>query len=498
MPTTDYVALAQQLAAQGQAGQYGQPQQLNVTGNMNQQANPLYAGTATAPQQGGMNPLMTAAMLGGGAWAAKKYGGNLLARGAGAASKLASPFWQNAVTPVAEVLGSPAMPGVGGINIPASAAIQGVRPGFQIAGGLPGMAASSAGPAISPVPATVTRYAAIGGVPAGEAISIPGVAAMDAVEPVAGVAGRQAGLTTLGKVAAPLAGLTTGLQAQQMLNERDFGGEGSKLDRGLSGFGVGAGVGAGIGSIVPGVGTLVGAGVGALIGGIAGAVSMIEWGDDEKELKARVDNASTKMDKRLDQIAAKNDIQPQITDQIRSQVLDALSEIRALKNDPDTGERIGADEKVKMFEAVSDAAAQALKDAKGTGSAARLAAEEAASQKAMQENYARAQLESESARTIALQGFMADVMRPYADKLSPEMGAAYMAQAQASPIIMAMERQAQVAQSQMSQGEYENQTMNAQANMLRAQADWARAQNGTGSSDGTPNLEDAIGTGATR
>ena len=205
MPTTDYVALAQQLAAQGQAGQYGQPQQLNVTGNMNQQANPLYAGTTTAPQQGGMNPLMTAAMLGGGAWAAKKYGGNLLARGAGAASKLASPFWQNAVTPVAEVLGSPAMPGVGGINIPASAAIQGVRPGFQIAGGLPGMAASSAGPAISPVPATVTRYAAIGGVPAGEAISIPGVAAMDAVEPVAGVAGRQAGLTTLGKVAAPLA-----------------------------------------------------------------------------------------------------------------------------------------------------------------------------------------------------------------------------------------------------------------------------------------------------
>ena len=72
MPTTDYVALAQQLAAQGQAGQYGQPQQLNVTGNMNQQANPLYAGTTTAPQQAGMNPLMTAAMLGGGAWAARK------------------------------------------------------------------------------------------------------------------------------------------------------------------------------------------------------------------------------------------------------------------------------------------------------------------------------------------------------------------------------------------------------------------------------------------
>jgi hypothetical protein len=60
-----------------------------------------------------------------------------------------------------------------------------------------------------------------------------------------------------------------------------------------------------------------------------------------------------------------------------------------------------------------------------------------------------------------------------------------------------MERQAQVAQSQMSQGEYENQTMNAQANMLRAQADWARAQNGGGSSGGTPSLEDLMGTGAT-
>ena len=60
MPTTDYVALAQQLAAQSQGGGYGQPQRLNVTGNTNQQANPTYTppnlmpNTTAARQQGGL------------------------------------------------------------------------------------------------------------------------------------------------------------------------------------------------------------------------------------------------------------------------------------------------------------------------------------------------------------------------------------------------------------------------------------------------------------
>jgi hypothetical protein len=313
-------------------------------------------------------------------------------------------------------------------------------------------------------------------------------AAADAA--VAG-AGQAGAMTPLGMVAAPVAGAVGGALAWKGINSLDIGGEGSTADRGLSGGAggalAGAGLGATIGSIIPGAGTAAGAVVGGLIGGVAGALGNIFGGDTDKELKAKVAQAGTRVDTIFNDAVSKNDVADEIATSARREFTAQAAEIANMD--------VGADEKVELLNQLADAYTTELQTKyAGTGAQARAQYEQQQKDERVAMWQQAQQREFDTANAVALQSMIGQYMKPYTDRLAgtdPNMAGAYMLAAQAAPAYLAMQNQAKTLTARQVQFDQ----MRAEADYMNALANYQNAMN-NGAGGGSQNaIDQLIGLG---